>query len=83
MTSKQTKLGDGQNAGDSGNKGFVVREHVVHHKPGFDHGGPERELETEGNHAFRRSEQKDIPQGTLADRISKSRKGDSYVKRPI
>ena len=76
MTSKQTKTGDGENAGDARNKGFVVRHHIAHHKPGFDNGGQRRELETGGNHAFRRSEQKDIPQGTLADRIGKSRKGD-------
>jgi hypothetical protein len=75
MASKQTKPG-GENAGDAGNKGFVVRQYIVDHRPGFDHEGPKRELEAGGNHAFRRSEKKDIPQGILADRIGKSRKGD-------
>ena len=76
MTSKLKKTGDGENAADAGNKGFGVRQHIVHHRPGFDHEGQKRELETGGNHAFRRSKQNDIPQGTLADRIGKSRKGD-------
>ena len=83
MTSKHTKTGDGENAGDGRNKGFGVRQHIAHHKPGFDHRGQKRELESGGNHAFRHSEEKDIPQGTLADRIGKSRKETSYVKRPI
>ena len=76
MNSKQTKSGDDQNAGDERNKGFVGRQHVVDHGPGFDYGDKKRRVETGGNHAFRRSEQKDVPQGTLADRIEKSRKGD-------
>ena len=75
MSPKQTKTNDGENADDTRNKGFGVRQYIVHHRPGFDDGGQKRELETEGNHTFRRSEQKDIPQGTLADRIGKPRKG--------
>ena len=69
MAQERTKTGD------EGNTGFGLREYVVHHKPGLDHGGPTRELETGGDHAFRRSEQKDIPQGSLADRIGRSKKG--------
>jgi hypothetical protein len=76
MASKQTKSGDSENAGDAGNKGFVVRQSIANHRPGFDHEGQKRELETGGNHSFRRSEQKDVPRETLADRIGKSRKGD-------
>ena len=76
MTSSQMKTGDGENAGDAGNKGFGGRQNIVQHKPGFDHGGQKRKLETGGDHAFRRSDQKDIPQGSLADRIGNSRKGD-------
>ena len=60
---------------DDDNMGFRTREHIVRHKPGFDHGGPEREPENGGNHRFRRSDQKDIPQGSLADRIAKHKKG--------
>lgn len=76
MTSKQTKIGDGENAGDARNKGFGGRQHIVEHRPGFDLGGQKRKLETGGDHAFRRSDQKDIPQRSLADRIGKSKKGD-------
>jgi len=76
MTSKQTKTGGGENADDARNKGFGVRKNIVQHSPGFDQTSQKREIETGGAHAFRRSEQKDIPQGTLADRINKSKKGD-------
>jgi hypothetical protein len=69
MMSKETKTDD------AGNKGFGLRGKVVDHKPGFDKGGQERKKETGGNHGFRRSEQKDIPQGSLAERIGKSKKG--------
>ena len=70
MTSKRTKTGD------DGNMDFRPRAKVVHHKPGFDHEAPERKLETNGNHRFRRSEKKDVPQGALADRLAKSKKGE-------
>ena len=75
MSPKHTKTGDGENADDARNKGFGGRGHTVEHKPGFDSGGPKRKPETGGDHAFRRSDQKDVPQGSLADRISKSKKG--------
>jgi hypothetical protein len=68
MMSKKTKTGD------DGNMGFGSRANVAQHKQGFDHGSPEREPETGGNHRFRRSEQKDIPQGSLADRIANFKK---------
>jgi hypothetical protein len=68
MMSNKTK------SSDDGNMGFGFRAHVVHHKPGFDHGGPEREPEN-GNHRLHRSEQKDIPQGSLAERLSQPKKG--------
>ena len=57
--------------GDAGNTGFGFREHVVHHKPGFEHQSLKRELETGGNHRFRPSEQKDVPRESLSDRIDK------------
>jgi hypothetical protein len=59
---------------DEGNKGFGLPGKVVDHKPGFDEGRKERE--TGGNHVFRRSEKKDIPQESLAERIGKSKKGE-------
>jgi hypothetical protein len=61
---------------DARNKGFGLPGKVVDHKPGVDHGGREQEKETGGNHGFRRSEQKDIPKGSLAERIGKSKKGE-------
>ena len=77
MASHRTKTGEaGNDAGnDARNKGFGLRDYVVHHKPGFDHGAPTREGETSGNHRFRHSEQKDIPQGSLAERIRTPAKG--------
>jgi hypothetical protein len=69
MVSKTTKTGD------DGNMGFGSSANLVDHKPGFDRGAPARERETRGNHRFRRSDQKDIPQGSLADRVAKSKKG--------
>jgi hypothetical protein len=75
MTSKLTRTDGNEDAGDAENKGFGVRQHVVHHKPGFDYGGQRGEPETRGNHAFRRSEQKDVPQGSLADRIGRRKHG--------
>ncbi len=70
MMSKPTKRSDAENTD------FGFRENVVHHKPGFDYGGPKREPEAAGNHRFRRSERKDIPQESLARRIAKSKKGE-------
>jgi hypothetical protein len=77
MASHRTKTDNaGNDAGnDARNKGFGLRASVVHHKPGFDHGAQTREGETHGNHRFRVSEQKDVPQRSLADRIRTSAKG--------
>jgi hypothetical protein len=61
--------------GDAENRGFGFPEYVADHKPGFDHGGPEREIDAGDNsHRFRRSEKRDIPQESLASRIGKLKK---------
>ena len=75
MSSKPTKTGSTEHAGDAENKGFGGRRNVTHHKPGFDHGYQRSEPETEGNHAFRRSDQKDVPQESLADRVGRRKQG--------
>jgi hypothetical protein len=59
---------------DAGNTAFSISKNVVHLKPGLDLAAEVKDEGT-GNHRFRRSEEKDIPRGTLADRISKSTKG--------
>jgi hypothetical protein len=61
-------------AGDAENTGFSIRKNVVHHKPGLDLAAEVKD-EGAGNHRFKRREQKDIPHGTLAERIAKSAKG--------
>jgi hypothetical protein len=59
---------------DERNTGFGFPENLVRHKPGFE--AADLKLETEaGNHRFRPSDQKKIPQGSLAERIAKSTKG--------
>jgi hypothetical protein len=73
MQSHRTKTGETGN--DAANEGFGRRASVVHHKPGFDPGSLTREGETHGNHRFRRSEQKDVPQGSLAERTRTPAKG--------
>ena len=60
---------------DARNTGFGPREHVVNHKPGYDSGSSKRQAETGDSHRFRRSDKKDVPKESLADRLSKSRKG--------
>jgi hypothetical protein len=61
--------------GDAENTGFGFPENVADHKPGFDHGGAEREIDAGDNsHRFRRSEKRDIPQESLASRIGKLKK---------
>lgn len=62
-------------ADDDKNTGFSFRENVVKHKPGFDLGSQEREPEDSGNHRFRRSEERDVPKESLAERIAKFTKG--------
>jgi hypothetical protein len=63
-------------ASDAENTGFGFRKNVAQHKPGFDQGSPEREPEADGNHRFRRSEEKDVPRRSLADRLGKPAKGE-------
>jgi hypothetical protein len=60
--------------GDAENTAFGFPQHVAEHKPGLDHGDPKREVETDDNHRFRRSQKKDIPQESRAVRIGKARK---------
>lgn len=60
---------------DEENTGFDFPVSHAQHKPGLDLGGAKHAAgETEGNHRFRRSEEKDIPRERLADRIGKPRK---------
>jgi hypothetical protein len=75
MTSKPTKTGGTESAGDARNQGFGGRQNVIHHKPGFESGHQRGEPETRGNHAFRRSEQKDVPQESLAERVGRRKQG--------
>jgi hypothetical protein len=56
---------------EADNTGFAVRENVARHKPGFELGEQAKETEAASNHRFRRSEQKDVPQRSLAERIAK------------
>ena len=69
MTKRQTATGDDENTA------FGFSEYLAQHKPGFEHGGPKEETGTDDSNRFRRSEKKDIPQKSLADRIGKSKKG--------
>jgi len=61
-------------SGDADNTGFPIRKNVVQHKPGLDLAAEVKDEGT-GNHRFKRREQKDIPHGTLAERIAKPTKG--------
>jgi hypothetical protein len=70
MMSKETKINDERNTG------FGFPENLVRHKPGFETAAQKQEPETGGNHRFRPSEPKKIPQGSLAERIAKSAKGE-------
>ena len=60
--------------GDGENTAFGLPKNLSDHKPGYDHRVSKPEIETEGDHRFRPSGKKDIPQGSLADRIGKSQK---------
>lgn len=68
MASDRTKTSD------DGNTGFGFRTSVADHKPGFvaaeAHKGGDH-----GDHRARPRDQKDVPRGTLAERLSKSKKG--------
>jgi hypothetical protein len=59
---------------DAGNEAFAISKNVVQHRPGLDLAAEVKDKDA-GNHRFRRSEQKDIPRGTLAERTAKSAKG--------
>jgi hypothetical protein len=59
---------------DAGNEAFVISKNVAQHKPGLDLAAEVKDEGT-GNHRFQRREQKDIPRGTLAERIANSTKG--------
>ena len=59
---------------DAGNEAFGISKNLARHKPGLDLAAEVKD-EGVGNHRFRRSEQKDIPHGTLAERIAKSKSG--------
>ena len=65
----------GSDDGDDRDGPFGLPVRLADHKPGVDHGKPAPEGESGGDHRFRRSEPKDIPKESLAERISKSRKG--------
>lgn len=72
MASLRSKRKEG---GDEENTAFGLPEKVVDHKPGFDLQVPKHEAEMGNNRRFRPSEEKDIPQQSLAERIGKNRKG--------
>jgi len=59
---------------DSGNQAFAISKNLVQHKPGLELAAEVKDGDT-GNHRFKRREQKDIPRGSLAERIAKSTKG--------
>jgi hypothetical protein len=63
-------------SGDAGNTGFDFPENILRHKPGFELGEAAREPEADGDHRFRRSDPKKVPQISLAERIAKSLKGE-------
>ena len=60
--------------GDDGNAAFGFPEKVADLKPGFDEGASKRDVKTGDSHRFRPSNRRDVPKGSLADRIAKSRK---------
>jgi hypothetical protein len=64
-------MAKGTRGSDDDNTGFAIRENAVKHKPGFDLGKQAKEGEAAGNHRFKRSDPKDVPQRSLAERIVK------------
>jgi hypothetical protein len=73
---KTVRISKKLESGDEKNAGFGFPEHVANLRPGFDPPRPHKEVETSKNHRRQPSEPKDIPQGPLADRVRKSRKGE-------
>ncbi len=59
---------------DEENTEFGLPAKLVDHKPGLDLEVAKQELETDNNRRLRPREKKDIPQESLAARISKNRK---------
>jgi hypothetical protein len=57
-------------ASDEGNTGFSVGKHAEH-RPGIDMTSHPREAEGSTDHQFKRSDEKDIPKGTLAERFAR------------
>jgi hypothetical protein len=68
MRSEMTKGGDEENTD------FGLPAKTVDQKSGFDR-GVEQQVETDDNPRLRPSEEKDIPQESLAARIAKIQKG--------
>jgi|SRR5262249_9778420 len=60
---------------DARNEAFAVNKNLAKHKPGLDLTAEAKDKGT-GNHRFQRSDKKDVPRGTLAERIAKSTRGD-------
>ena len=58
-------------ASDEGNTGFSFGKKTADHKPGVDMTSHPREAEGSTDHQFKRSEEKDIPKGTLAERFAR------------
>ena len=54
---------------DEQNAGFGAPEHLVDHKPGFDHQPAKHGVEDGKDHRRRPRDAKDIPQETLAKRL--------------
>jgi hypothetical protein len=59
---------------DAGNEAFGISKNIAQHRTGLDLAAEVKDEDT-GNHRFRRSERKDIPSGTLAERMAKSKGG--------
>ena len=69
MRSKRTKGGDEENTA------FELPGKVADHKSGFDRKVAKEAAETGNNRRRRPSEEKDVPQESLAARIAKVQKG--------
>ena len=61
--------------GDAENTAFGIPEILQDHKPGYDDGDSKRKVGVGGDHRFKRSDKKAVPQESLAVRIGKSKKG--------
>jgi hypothetical protein len=58
-------------ASDEGNASFSFGRKNADHKPGVDMTSHPREAEGSTDHQFKRSDEKAIPKGTLAERFAK------------